>query len=138
MPSTILQTMNSSVSSVFSVHKRFLVGLCIGIVLGGAASWSFGFFCTRYHVIEESKLCYSALTDHPDKLQPQTREYLKARLYWNADVWVSRSWMAGWHLDFGPVDDAALAGLQAIKDASSTAEVYRGALAKHGITPKSP
>lgn len=120
-----------------SANKRLILGPFLGFALGVAACWSFGFFSTRYHPIEESKLCYMALREHSDTLHPQTREYLKARLYWNADVWVSKSWMAGWQLDFGPVDDAALGGLKAIKDASSTAEVYRDVLTKYGITPKS-
>jgi hypothetical protein len=128
--------MKSTVSAHPSSRGRFILGLCVGVLLGFAACYSLGYFVTSYHPIEESKLCYLALTDHPERLQPQTREYLKARLYSNAAFWVRRSWMAGWHLDFGPVDDSALGGLIAIKDAESTAEIYQAALAKHGITPK--
>ena len=92
---------------------------------------------TSYHSTEESKLCFAALKDDSAKLHPQTREYLKARLYWNAAVWMTRPQMSGWDFDFGPVDDSALGGIVAIKDASSSADVYRDALSKHGITPKS-
>jgi hypothetical protein len=128
--------MISPFSAQSSSHGRFFVGIALGFLLGIGACYGFGYFATSYHPIEESKLCYLALTDHSDRLQPQTREYLKARLYSNAAIWVRPSWMAGWQLDFGPVDDAALGGVIAIKDASSTAEIYQAALTKHGITPK--
>ena len=124
-------TTNSSAS-----NRKLILGLLFGFLLGVAACWSYGLFSTRYHPIEESKLCYLALREHSDELQPQTREYLKARLYWNADVWVAKSWMSGWQLYFGPVDDSVLGGLKAIKDTTSTAEVYRDVLIKYGITPK--
>ncbi len=102
----------------------------MGILVGGGLAWAFGVFATRYHPIEESKLCYNALRNHPEQLHPQTREYLKARLYWNAAHWIPSSWLWGWKLDFGPVDDAALGGINPIKDASSTAEVYSDAIKK--------
>ena len=129
-----------SMNTVLRTQKRltrgFILGIAIGFFIGAVATWSFGWFATRYHPIEEAKMCMAALRDHPEALQPQTREYLKARLYWNADVWISRSWMQGWDFDFGPVDDALLAGLDATKDASGTREVYEGALRRHGIERK--
>lgn len=129
--------MTSNVSAHPPSRGRFFVGLTFGVLLGFGACYGFGSFATAYHPIEESKLCYLALTDHPERLQPQTREYLKARLYSNAAIWVRPSWMAGWQLDFGPVDDSALGDLIAIKDAASTTEIYHAALSRHGITPKS-
>lgn len=110
--------------------------LLVGVLIGFAACYSSGWFFTSSHPIEESKLCYVALKEHPERLQPQTREYLKARLYWNAARWVRPSWMAGWEIDFGPVDDSALGGLDATKDATSTSDIYRDALSKHDVTPK--
>jgi hypothetical protein len=79
--------------------------------------------------IEEANICYKVLTESPASLQPQTREYLKARLYWNAATSIRDGWLDGWHLDFGPVDDAALAGLNPIKDAETTRDVYEAAFA---------
>ena len=128
--------MTSTVSPRSSSRGRFFFGVALGFLLGVGACYGFGYFAASYHPIEESKLCYLALTDHPDRLQPQTREYLKSRLYSNAANWVRPSWMTGWQLDFGPVDDTALGGVVAIKDASSSAEIYHAALTKHGITPK--
>ena len=128
--------MTSTGSAHSSSRGRFWVGLAVGFLLGVGACYGFGYFATSYHPIEESKLCYLALTDHPDRLQPQTREYLKARLYSNAANWVHPSWMAGWQLDFGPVDDTALGGVIAIKDSTGTSEIYQAALTRHGVTPK--
>jgi hypothetical protein len=65
-----------------------------------------------------------------------TREYLKARSYWNAPVWISPSWHAGWQTDFGPVDDSLLAGIDPYKSASTSAEVYQEALRKHSLSSK--
>lgn len=128
--------MTSTVPAPPSSSGRFFAGIALGFLLGVAACYGFGYFATSYHPIEESKLCYLALTEHSDRLQPQTREYLKARLYSNAAIWVRPSWMAGWQFDFGPVDDTTLGGVVAIKDASSTAEIYQAALSKRGIAPK--
>ena len=129
--------MTTALSGPPSTRGQFLVALLLGVLLGAGASWGFGFFAASYHPSEESKLCYDALTNYSEKLHPQTREYLKSRLYWNAAVWMSVPSMSGWKFDFGPVDDSALAGVPSIKDATSSAEVYRAALTKHGITPKS-
>jgi len=102
------------------------------MVMGGAAVWGWGLFSTSYHPVEESKLCYHALTSRTGKLEPQAREYLKTRLYSNAATWVSPSWIQDWRINFGPVDEAALQGLDAIKDAESPGDVYRKAMQKHG------
>ena len=128
--------MTSPVSEHPPLRSRFFIGLALGILVGVSACWGFGLFATSYHSTEESKICFAALQNDSAKLNPQTREYLKARLYWNAAVWMTRPQMSGWNFDFGPVDDSALAGLVAIKDASSSADVYRDALSKHGVTPK--
>ena len=127
--------MSTPATSPRPARARFFTGLLPGFVLGAGGCWGWGWFSTKYHVIEESKLCYSALTDHAAKLQPQTREYLKARLYSNAATWVSPSWMEGWAINFGPVDDAALGGLDPIKDAETTSTVYQVAMRKHGLRP---
>ena len=77
-------------------------------------------------------MCYAALTSPEKTLQPQTREYLKGRLYWNAAHWIDDSSMLeGWHLDFGPIDASALGGLGFAKDATGADEIYKAALARH-------
>jgi hypothetical protein len=113
-----------------SVNGRFIPGLLIGLAVGTAATWGFGLFCTSYHPIEEAKLCHLALSQHSASLQPQTREYLKGRLYWNASTWISPSWLQDWDIDFGPVDESVLGGISFIKGPSTYEEVYRDALQK--------
>ncbi len=76
-------------------------------------------------------MCYSALTHSQQPLQPQTREYLKGRLYWNAATLISPSRLEDWHIDFGPIETAKLEGLPFAKGAVSADEVYRSALKKH-------
>ena len=116
---------------------RYLLCVGTGVLLGVAICWIFGVFVHRYPAVEESKLCHEALANHPEKLQPQLREYLKARYYWNAAVWISPSWQAGWQTDFVPVDDSLLAGLDPYKDASTSSEIYEAALRKHHLLPTS-
>lgn len=117
-------------SAAASPRGRLLIGMVAGVILGSAGTWGFGLFSTSYHPIEEAKLCHLALSEHSASLQPQLREYLKGGLYWNASVWISPSWLRGWGIDFGPVDESALAGISPIKDAASCEEVYRDALRK--------
>jgi hypothetical protein len=135
--------MNDTVPTRKLPRGRFLISLVLSAMAGFGACW---LLCSyrgvsplgpAYQPIEEAKLCYAALTRHAEMLHPQTREYLKARYYSNAATWISPDWLHGMAADFGPVDDAALGGLKAIKDGGPTAEVYRAALAKHGITPGS-
>jgi hypothetical protein len=135
--------MNEATMSTPKVpQSRFLVGMLAGIAFGSvvtlAVSWSCGFFRQPYQPIEEAKMCCFALTQTPNDLQPQTREYLKGRLYWNASVWISPPWLEGWHIDFGPVDDAALGGLRFAKDASTSLEVYQAAISKHPQAASKP
>jgi len=127
--------MSSPTISRIAPYFRFLLTLAAGFAIGSIATlavgWYRGFLGQPYQPIEEAKMCYLALTQTPSVLQPQTREYLKGRLYWNAAVWISPSWLDGWHIDFGPVDESALAGLYVVKDASTNAEVYQAAITKH-------
>lgn len=135
---TTILPMNASPLSPSVWNRRFWAGLAFGLFLGASgallAAWGVGMLRSRYHPIEEAKLCYAALTNPDLRLQPQTREYLKGRLYWNAAIWIKPSWLDDWHLDFGPVEEKSLDGLRFVKDASSADEVYKAALDRH---PKS-
>ena len=82
----------------------------IGLLVGFGVGWISGAARQPYSPVAEAKVCYAALTESNQTLQPQTREYLKARLYWDAAVEIRPGWLDGWHIDFGPVDDGALLG----------------------------
>ncbi len=110
---------------------RLWIGLVIGVLLGVAVGWYVGVTQQPYSAVAEAKMCYHALTVGAGTLEPQTREYLKGRLYWKDAVEIRPGWLDGWRIDFGPVDDAALKGLAYIKDASTSEEIYQAALRRH-------
>lgn len=83
------------------------------------------------HALEEVRMSHQVLTDSQVNMNPQAREYLKGRMYWNASVWVPTGWLDGMNIDLGPVDEGVLAGLQVAKDGSTVAEVYQAAIKKH-------
>lgn len=127
-----------SIPPIIVFGKKISPGLLFGTILGLSVGWICGvYFSSANHALEETKLCDLALNDRTKTLHPQTREYLKARLYSNAAFWVSPTWMQGMISDMGPVDDVALGGIIAIKGPESTRDVYERAMAKHGI-PISP
>jgi hypothetical protein len=90
------------------------------------------------HAVEEFKMCHMNLTFNATNLTPQTREYLKSRLYWNAVVHIPANCFPEYQFDFGPVDDLALAGVDGIKDCSTSLEVYNAAMEKHSQKDKHP
>ncbi|MEP6671055.1 MAG: hypothetical protein ABJF10_17985 [Chthoniobacter sp.] len=113
----------------FSLLFGFLLGACSVTAYG----WLAGYVHSSqpYQPVEEAKICYAALRYAPDRLTPQLREYLKGRLYWNAAYWIQPSWLVGWHIDFGPVDESLLDNVPWAKDASPGDEVYHAAMLRH-------
>ncbi len=114
--------------------KRYLP-IVIALSFGAAIGWSACWLRIRgnqpYQPIEEAKISYHNLEEHWGELDPQLREYLKARLYSASANYVHEGWLDGWDIDFGPVDDAVLSPVYAIKNASPTEEVYEAALRRH-------
>ena len=90
------------------------------------------------HAVEEFKMCHWNLTYGSTNLYPQTREYLKERLYWNAVVHIPAGFFTDYSFDFGPIDVSALAGARGIKDCSTSQEVYDHAMRKHDQKGKHP
>ncbi len=90
------------------------------------------------HAVEEFKMCYVNLTHGGTNLAPQTREYLKERLYWNAVVHIPAGFFPEYRFDFGPIEESTLAGARGIKDCSTSREVYDDAMSKHGQKGKHP
>jgi hypothetical protein len=113
--------------SIILLSTGLVIGTISGLVLAKVPNP----FIQPYHPVEEAKICYVNLTKYSSSLDPQLREYLKARLYSTASNSISEGWLDGWKIDFGTVDDSVLQPVYAIKDASPTNEVYEAALAKH-------
>lgn len=108
----------------------FLLGAGVSLIVAR----SFGYFESQHHAMEEARLCYQALSTPKVSvhLQPQIREYLKGRLYWNAAMWIgSSAEVDEWHINFGPVDTSLLQGVAFDKDSVNGEEIYRAALARH-------
>lgn len=123
-----------NVPPIIVFGKKISPALLAGTLLGLVAGWISGFyFSSARHALDETKLCHLNLTDKTRVVHPQTREYLKARLYNNAVYWISPSYMQGLISDFGPVDEAALEGISAIKDPTMKSDLYESAMEKHGI-----
>ncbi|MDD4869266.1 MAG: hypothetical protein PHR77_01805 [Kiritimatiellae bacterium] len=92
----------------------------------------------RIHAMEEFKMSYFNLTLNATNLNPQTKEYLKERLYWNAVVYLKSNECPESTFDFGPVDESVLRHVTGIKDCSTSSEVYESAMKKHGQKGKHP
>ena len=114
--------------------KRFLA-IVAALICGGVIGWTSCWLRIRanqpYQPIEEAKICYLNLDEHWGSLDPQLREYMKARLYSASSNYINEGWLEGWQIDFGPVDDSILAPVYAIKNASPTQDVYEAALSRH-------
>lgn len=124
------------------MNKKTLITLIFGITLGSVIGYFVGWQNHKneqpYQPIEEAKICYYNLNEHGDTMQPQLREFLKARLYSVAANHIQEGWLDGWKIDFGPVDDSSLSPIYSIKNASSTESVYQSALHKHPNSAKKP
>jgi hypothetical protein len=100
--------------------KRFLLSLLAIVVLIASHFGAFalgaklGYF---QHALEENKVAIGNI-DHSPSVDPQFREYLKARVYWNIAMYypakpgylIQKEW------DRGPVNSALLGDVGAAKD----------------------
>jgi hypothetical protein len=111
------------------------ISFCAGIILPGAMV---PFVPSNQHALEEFKMCYWNLTFNDSSLTPQTKEYLKDRLYWNAVVHIKPNSFPNYRFDFGPVDVSLLGTARGRKDCSSALEVYEDAMKIHGQKGKHP
>lgn len=121
--------------------KKLITVAAVLLLLGVAFAVGF-YFGVREgipkHAIEEFKMCHVNLTRNTNSLSPQTREYLKSRLYWNAVVYIPANFFPEYQFDFGPIDESVLNGVTGIKDCSTPQEVYDLAMQKHSQKGKTP
>jgi len=106
------------------VPIALLIGFVTGFFYGRATH-------QEYKPVEEFRTAHILLTDGSD-LNPQLREYLKLRVYWNAAVMIRSEWLEGYKFDFGPVDESILGDAGKIKGPSKIEEFYPAAMEKHG------
>ena len=100
--------------------KRFLLPIVVLSVIVAAClcAFAFGVWFGRFDAaLEENKIAIVNLDQQPN-LNPQFREYLKARVYWNVRMFypassgclIQKDW------DRGAVNEEVLAGVAAAKD----------------------
>ncbi len=121
----------TKISDGVVVMRKVVVSLICGAFVGWFLCWVAIRRNQEYRPIEEAKICYINLEASWGSLDPQLREYLKVRLYSAAANYVNEGWLEGWEIDFGPVDDAVLSPVYAVKNASPTEEVYEAAMQRH-------
>jgi hypothetical protein len=100
--------------------KRFLlVASVLAILFAGVfCAFAFGVWQGRFQAaLEENKLAVGNI-DHLPNLDPQFREYLKARVYWNVRMFYPSSpgYLIQKDWDRGAVNQSVLADAAAAKD----------------------
>lgn len=115
----------------FPVIAAFVIGGLVGATagLGIAASK----FATTGQLNEFTVLHANLSTDR--KLDPQLREYLKARLYY-VSMSLDPKQVAGRPIDFGPIDEAILGKADPRTESVPFTQLYQDALARHGASKK--
>lgn len=78
----------------------------------------------------ETSLAVALLSHQTEPLQPQLREYLKARVYLNVLTELPVRWTKDMRTDFGPVDEKILGDILFAKGDLPTADLYPLAMNK--------
>jgi hypothetical protein len=115
----------------FPVVAAFVIGGLVGATAGLGISAAK--FATAPQLSEFTVLHTNLASDR--KLDPQLREYLKARLYYVA-MSLDPKQTAGRSIDFGPIDEAILGNADPRIEAVSYSQLYQDALARHGAAAK--
>jgi hypothetical protein len=115
----------------FPIVAAFIIGGLIGATAG------VGISATKFAStgqLNEFNVLHGNLA--PDKkLDPQLREFLKARLYY-VSMSLDPKQIAGRPVDFGPVDEALLGKSDPRTELVPYAQLYRDVLARHGALKK--
>jgi len=115
----------------FPVVATFVIGGLVGATAGVGIAVSK--FASAGQLNEFTVLHGNLASDQ--KLDPQLREYLKARLYY-VSMSLDPKQLAGRAIDFGPVDEAVLGKADPRTEIVSYAQLYQDALARHGAAKK--
>lgn len=102
---------------------------CICTVVGLSVGYSLAHIYSpmAYSTLQEFQVHSTKLSE--SNLQPQTREYLKSRIYY-LTCHIDAHNLKHYKLDYGPVDEAILAGLSGVKGGDSPSDAYACALEK--------
>jgi hypothetical protein len=115
----------------FPTVAAFVVGGLIGATVGvGISASKFG---QRGQANEFNVLHGNLASDR--KLDPQLREFLKARLYY-VSMSLDPKEIAGRNIDFGPIDEALLGKADPRTESVPFPQLYQDAVARHGKARK--
>ncbi|MBL8515267.1 MAG: hypothetical protein JNJ55_14840 [Betaproteobacteria bacterium] len=78
----------------------------------------------------ETSMAVGLLSDQKRPLQPQLREYLKARVYLNVLTELPVRWTKDMRTDFGPLDEKILGDVSFTKGDLTTSDLYPLAMNK--------
>jgi hypothetical protein len=113
----------------FPVVAAFVIGGLVGATAG--VGLSAAKFATVGQLNEFNVLHTNLASDR--KLDPQLREYLKARLYYVA-MSLEPKQIADRSIDFGPIDETVLVKADPRTEAVPYGQLYQDVLARHGGT----
>lgn len=115
----------------FPTVAAFVIGGLLGATVGvGLSASKLG----HAGQLNEFNVLHGNLASPDRKLDPQLREYLKARLYY-VSMSLGPKEIAGRSIDFGPVDEAIVGKADPRTETVPYSQLYQDALARHG-TPK--
>ena len=115
----------------FPVVAAFVIGGLVGATTGvGIAASKFA----SAGPLNEFTVLHGNLSADR-KLDPQLREYLKARLYY-VSMSLDAQQVAGRFIDFGPVDEAILGKADPRTESVAYTQLYQDALARHGASKR--
>lgn len=115
----------------FPVIAAFVIGGLVGATAGVGISASK--FASAGQLSEFEVLHSNLASDR--KLDPQLREYLKARLYY-VSMSLDPKQTAGRSIDFGPIDEAVLGQADPRTESVPYTQLYQDVLARHGAAKK--
>lgn len=115
----------------FPVVAAFVIGGLIGATAGVGISAS-KFVSTGQ--LNEFNILHSNLAAER-RLDPQLREFLKARLYY-VSMSLQPKQIADRKIDFGPIDETVLGKADPRTESVPYAQLYQDVLARHGTAKK--
>jgi hypothetical protein len=113
----------------FPIVAAFVIGGLVGATAG--VGFSAPKFATVGQLNEFTVLHTNLSSDR--QLDPQLREYLKARLYY-VSMSLGPKQIAARSIDFGPIDEAVLGKADPRTEAVPYSQLYQDVLARHGGT----
>ncbi|HET6407511.1 MAG TPA: hypothetical protein VFG14_06485 [Chthoniobacteraceae bacterium] len=115
----------------FPIIAAFVIGGLLGATLGLGISASK--FASAGPLNEFKVLHGNLAADRP--LDPQLREFMKARLYYVA-MSLDPKQIAGQSIDFGPVNETNLGKADPRTENVSYTQLYQDVLSRHGVVKR--